>query len=328
MKQVKYEFVIPSQVCIVDPNPWPTLQVARESMVVGIEKPLAGTKHIQADNTLGNEGVVVEYSIFRAVIEIDDDCTRPEWFIPFQICSECMSWIRVAASQYWLGMLMSYSDSFARGSIITTQNGVTTFENFGASKMRIPPTPLTIETWNWVGKTVQLGLILRTTDLLFCDAQLSFRDDDYFQAVIRLGIACELELNALIDDLIATSCEATGKLYKASRHQFDWKLRNMPAILGVEPYQAHDERFTNLLCQLYELRGAAVHRAQISVQDVNPTTGKRESVPIGFSHASQFLFAVDDFLNWTQEKRQQAGLLVPDSFRKKIPYMIGPATAK
>jgi hypothetical protein len=325
MRNLTYEFVVPSQVFLTDDVAWAPISVSINDVPMKLHKPIAGTKLFTVDHTIGNEGVVVNYTIFRVSVELGDDQTDPEWSLPFHLCKECLSWIRTACRQYWLGVLMSASDSFARGSIICTKDFQTTYRNFGASKTRIPPQPLTVEMWTWIGGQVLVGRKPAIPDVMFCDALLSFRDDDYLQTIIQFGITCELELNALIDDLLTKESEKVQEMYKVSKFPFEWKLKNMPRILGVQPYQVHNERFFNLLIKLYLLRGSAVHRAECLIEDTDATNNHKK-VPVNHSHASRFLFAVEDFLHWAKLQRRDAGISTSAPALSSISHLIGPVS--
>ncbi len=143
------------------------------------------------------------------------------------------------------------------------------------------------------------------------------------QGIIGLGVTCELELNAFIDDLLPIQTEPVRRLYSASRHRFKWKLDNVPEILGAESYQQHDKQFASQLCKLYELRGSAVHRAECLIDEANERTGKKQKVPVRFCHVSAFMFAVDDFLKWTEAQRARQGLATARIIDPPIRYTLG-----
>lgn len=252
---------------------------------------------------------------------VADSEPNPEWLLPFRGVQECLTWIRVVARQYWVGVLLSGSHSVARGSIINCSDG--SYTNFGASRMPLSLSPLTYDMWYSIARTMASGNVPAIPELLFCDALISFRDADYLQAVIRLAVTCELELNAFIDDLLSLQNSTVRKLYDAARVTFSWKLRNMPEILGAERYQDHDTKNAETLCKLYELRGAAVHRAELRVDERNETTGQRQQTSVGFSHVSTFIFAVDDFLRWAKEQRGKVGLASSVVENAPVKYTIG-----
>lgn len=290
---------------IVDAAQWGPLSVARHGFNMRLQKPIVGQNHVQVAETSGNEGVVMEYTIMRVEVDVPDGVTNPEWYLPQSVIRECFLWIRVGARQYWLGVLMGGTDQAIRGSIID-QDG--SYTNFAASKTPIIISPLSEKEWHWIGAEMAQLNVPSIPEVLFCDALLAMREGDFLQSVIRLGVTCELELNAFIEDLLGVQSESVRRLYSASRPSFDWKLKNMPEILGAEAYQAHNAKWTQELSKLYELRGTAIHRAECSVMEQNPVTGKNEKIRINFGHVSTFMYAVGDFLSWTKQQRQKRGI--------------------
>jgi hypothetical protein len=288
-----------------------------------IRKPIIGHGLLKPAESLGNEGLDIRYTIFRVDVTVGENDAPREWYLPFSAVKLCLSWVRVAERQYWVGVLMGAANNLARGTLLINTNGETVHQNFGAYQMPIAAEPLTKEKWKAIGHEIEAGHLPAIPDLMFCDALLSFRDHDYLQTVIRLGIACELELNAFLDDLLTTQSEVVNRLYSVARQPFDWKLKNMPQMLGATTYQHHNERFAALLCKLYELRGAAVHRAECLVQEPNDKTGQTATVSVGFEHISDFIFAVDNFLCWTKSQRAKLGLGALDVVTSGVKYTLG-----
>lgn len=323
MQTLTYEFIVPSQILLVDPGEWPSLAVVRAGLRMQLRKPLAGQKLVKVDQTIGNEGVVVEYSIMRVDVDLEEGRQPPEWYVPFQIVRECLLWIRVAGRQYWLGALTSGTDSTTRGSVIIWSGKDYTYTNFGAARTPIYTPPLTKEQWEAIGREVTAGNTPSIPEVLFGDALISFRGGDYLQTVIRLGVISELELTAFIEDLLPGQSDAVRKLYASGRYQFKWKLNNMPKILCGEGYEKHNARFANELIKLYDLRGVAVHRAALVVEDLDTSTGKKITAPLDFGRASTFVFAVDDFLGWTKAHRSRLGIRKSQVIESPIKYTIG-----
>jgi hypothetical protein len=305
MSIVTYEFVIPSAIFLFDTQEWPSIALQRDGFPMQIQKPVAGQKLVGVAETIGNEGVEVNYSIVRVGVSIGDAQPNPEWYIPFGAVRECLAWIRVASRQYWLGVLMSGTNSFMRGSIIT---GPGKYTNVAATQTPIGINPLTKELWEWIGLQVAAGNKPSIADLFFCDAMLSFREHDFMQTIIRLGVVCELELNAFLDDLIARQSATVKALYNERKFQFAWKLKNIPPILGADSFEDHDKISTRQITDLYELRGSAIHRAECLI----------DNSPVKFEHVAKFVFAVERFLSWTKSQRAKLGLSLSPSFSNSI----------
>jgi hypothetical protein len=289
-----YEFIIPSQIFIADDNDWPTLRVARDDLTMVIHRPITGNKVVPAEGTRGNEGIDVGHSIFHVGVKIDDGAAIPEWYLPLKPIQECLQWIRVVGFQYWLATLPTMSKAIARGSIIFESGK---YSNFAGYRTPFVPRPLTKEQWEWIGRQLTAGRVPSVPDLLVGDAMVSFSEQDYLQTVIRLGVICELELNAFLEDLLTLHTQPVRDLYD-ERKPFEWKLKNVPAILGSEKYQNHNSRWAKELCVLYGLRGAAIHHASCKIN------GKE----VGFEEVSGFFFATTDFLDWTKAQRRRLGI--------------------
>lgn len=293
-RSVTYEFVIPSQIHIADSSDWPILSVMRDDLSMVLHKPVTGTNLVRVEGTMGNEGVDVGFSICRVGVTVPEGAANPEWYIPLKPVKECLQWIRVIGSQFWLGTLPNMSRVVARGSII---EGAGKYTNFGGYKTPFPVMPLTKEQWQLVGVQLAAGREPSVPELLVGNAMVSFVQEDYFQAVIQFGVICELELNAFIEDLLTLHTQAVKELYD-ERKPFEKKLKEIPAILGADKYQDHNPTRANQLCVLYGLRGRAIHRAKC---DIN---GKE----VGFEEMASFYFATMDFLHWTKTQRARLGI--------------------
>jgi hypothetical protein len=291
-----YEFLVPSEVLLADGDDWRPLTVSRNSMLISVHKPKAGNKVVPLEGTRGNEGIHLGYSICHVGVTVPENQSQPEWYIPLETLKKCLQWIRVLGRQYWIGVLPNMSRVLARGSIIR-ENG--SYTNFGGYTTRLPVGPFTKQQWEWVGVQLQADRSPLIPEVLLSDALISFSEDDFFQTVIRLGIVCELELNAFIEDLLVVQSEAVQALYD-ERKPFEWKLKNVPGILGAEKYQDHNGNWAKQLCIVYGLRGAAIHHAKCQIN------GKE----VGFEEVANFLFATFDFLEWTGRQRAKLGLRI------------------
>lgn len=322
MSTLTYEFIVPSAVWLVDAAEWPPIALQNRRLPMRLEKPIPGGQLVAPlKGATGNEGLVVDYTVMHVAVDVPEGASEPEWSEPYAAVQDCFMWIRAAGGQYWFGVLMSGTDSITRGSILRPDGS---WGNFGATRTPIVGAPLSREVWEYIGREMNENRLPSIPELLFCDAMLSVRDNDCLQATIRLGIVCELELNAFVDDLLGRQTDGVKKLYTVARPQFDWKLKNLPGILGAQSYYEHHPKFAAILVKLYELRGSAVHRATCFVDETDHKTGKPRRVPVDFSHVSTFMFAVGDFLRWTKEQRLRLGFPTSRVAPAALKYTIGP----
>ncbi len=310
MRQLTYEFIVPSGIFLSDIAPWSPLAATRHGVRMQIRKPIAGQQLVKVSPTVGNEGVDLRYAVMNVDLEAEDGKPNPEWGIPFQLVAECLDWIRVLGRQYLVSALNGGSNNVARGSIIS---GPQNYVNFGAVQIGIVVAPLSREMWERIGNEIASCNVPGIPDSMLCDAMFKLHERDFLQAVTLLGVTAELELNSFIADLLSRQSETSQKLYNEKKYRFDEKLKNVLEILEAESYHKHNDRFEGLLIKLYELRGQAVHRAKCTL----------DGVEIGFSHVAAFIYAVEDFLRWTKCQRKRLGLKTIEAFDSPIKLMGG-----
>lgn len=274
---------------MADASDWPSIALKRDGFDMLVHKPIHGSKVVPVEGTQGNEGLHVGYSVCCVGVTILEGHPNPEWYVPFKVVKECLQWIRVTGLQYWLGTMPLASRVIARGSIIDDSGR---FQNFGGYSGGLMVNPFTKEQWQWVGTQLSQGRMPTMPELLLSDALISFREEDFLQTIIRLGVVCELALNTFIEDLLTLHPKAVRELYH-ERNPFEKKLKEVPAILGAEKYQEHNATWSKELCRLYTLRGLAIHHGACQID------GKE----VDHQHVSKFIFATLDFLNWTQKQR-------------------------
>jgi hypothetical protein len=284
-----YEYIIPSEILFADANDWAPLVAVRDGVPMAIAKPFTGTKAVALERAYGNQSANLGYSLFHVTLQIDSDQREPEWSVPLELVNDCLQWIRVAGLQYWIGYMPTANKDIARGSIHYAENNYT---NFGSVVCPVLIRPLTQQIWEWIGGQLSKNRIPTIPDLLVSDALISFGNADFLQTVIRLGVICELALNAFIDDLLACQPKVARDLYD-ERKPFEKKLRDIPAVLGAEKYQEHNPTRFKHLTNLYQLRGAAIHRAELKI----------DNRPIHQDDVVNFIWATLDLLQWTQDQR-------------------------
>lgn len=295
-RSLMYEFIVPSEIHIADVGDWPGLVVSRHGLDLALLKPFTGTKAVGLERTYGNQSLPVGYSIFHVVLNVDDAQPTPDWEIPHQLVNECLQWIRVTGTQYWVGFMPTMTKDIARGSVM---EGEKQFTNFAGSVCPVSVRPFTKEMWEWVGTQLARNRVPPIPDLLMSDALISFSNRDFLQTIIRLGVICELALNAFIEDLLTRQPEVAQQLYD-ERKPFKEKLKNIPGILGAERFQDYNETRYKNICQLYDLRGAAIHRAKLVI----------DGQPVNQGHVAGFIFSTLNFLQWTQDQRVKLNIAI------------------
>jgi hypothetical protein len=283
-----YEFIIPSEIMFADSVDWQPLVAARDGIDMALHKPFSGEKVVTLDRTYSKQVTQIGYSIVHVVLVADDKGT-PDWGIPFKLVNDFLQWIRVRGLQYWVGSMPTMRKDIARGTIIFNEQRTMAF---AGSVCPLHIEPLTRETWEWIGVQLAKNRKPNVPDLLMSDALNSFTGQDFLQTIIRLGVICELALNAFIEDLLTLHPPIVRALYD-ERKPFKEKLKSIPGILGADNYHEHKSLEFKELITLYQLRGAAIHHATLE------TDGK----PVDEGTVIHFISATLDFLNWTQDQR-------------------------
>jgi hypothetical protein len=126
--------------------------------------------------------------------------------------------------------------------------------------------------------------------------------------VVLFGVACELELNGFVDDLLERHEPTARALYDAARYPFHWRFARLPEILGAGSFKAVDADGARLVQALYSLRGTAAHKGELLLNDQ----------PVGFEDVSRFWFVTERFLEWTRAERQRLGIpIFPKLFSER-----------
>jgi hypothetical protein len=122
------------------------------------------------------------------------------------------------------------------------------------------------------------------------DSSLHLAQGNFPQAIAGMGIACEVELNSFLEDLMEKSGQQplVRELYKRSRASFGWKLERLPGLLGASPFSSSKPDRVSAVVERYESRGTVVHSGNIS------TRGEKIAC---------YWFAAEDLFAWTRNER-------------------------
>jgi hypothetical protein len=309
MKRLTYEFNNISEVLIDDPAEWQPLKVVRDTYNFELCRPVSDSLSVSMPLSSGNQILPINYSLMRVSLLAEQDQPDPEWMVAYSIVKCCLSWIRIVTRQYWIGILPTPSVNFPRVTIMAELiSGDVTFTGAGAFSSLVIPLRLSHTVWDALTPLLQTGVLPQMSESFLCDALLHFAGRDYVQAVAGLGIACELELNSFIEDLLQLHPETVRKMYKINRLQFSEKLRKIPTLLGTSDFKRiHASSFAKV-SELYESRGRAVHTGQASTVRKDNKTDRQEIAPLSVGLLAGYWFAAEDFFEWTRRERTRLGI--------------------
>ena len=248
------------------------------------------------------------------IIEYPGISSKWDATVPENTPRSLLSWMRVYSRQYWIG----YTESIARitrGSIqFKKETESQVLGGFRVQRGFQYGSPLRGEQWSSIGQKLASGELPDADQLIFCDALLDVAQGDMPQAVISLGISCEIAVNALIDDVLMSMGPGVHGLFeKYGRYTFDEGISKMIAQLGGQrfkdfvPPPADDANPTNLqiakdaasrVSTLYRNRGRAAHRRGFEFRYPGDQAFRLDHETI-----RGFLAAVERFFWWVDAQR-------------------------
>jgi hypothetical protein len=309
MRKVTYEFSNVSEVVTIDdPAEWQPLKIVRGANHLNLWGPLSHSLGVNMPHSLGNQVYAVNYSLMRVSLEAEIGQPEPGWTEVYSLVQCCLSWIRTITRQYWIGVLPTPNINSPRLTILTEIDGKGTFSGAGAHSSAVVPLRLSSTVWDALTPLVQEGVFPPVSESFLCDALLHFADRDYVQAVVGLGIACELEINSFIEAILQLQPPAVREMYKLSGLRFAEKLKKVPRLLGASEFKEFKLSSFEKVIELYEKRGQAVHSGRASVLRKDDKTRKEETVPVTAQDIAPYWFAAEDLFAWTRNERNRLGI--------------------
>lgn len=291
---------------------WPQLEVTRDGKLWLIEKPRVSVEPL----------VALKFTEGRAPIRAEElpgmvrlartsfigiECEEPAlpeanalvFSALVTLASDLLAWIRVYSGQYWVG----YKESDVTQRHLTmgvVEGGIwkekPTPVGFGLS---FPyGRPLDATMWQAIGKKLARGERPAPARLYFCDALGEMLENDVTQAVVALGISCELEVQTLIDELIAKQAPPFRKLFDDYvRCPFPKSIGTLIRDLGGDPFDDSEPEAAKLVRTLYSMRGQAVHSGQCTYEE------NGISVSLDVHTLLKFVRAIEKLFAWTDSQR-------------------------
>ncbi len=313
---VTYVFPVASEIKVEDGD-WSCLSFERDGKRVSIQKPYPRTQFDWQWDSLtvhsrtpapkewfefeaGRE----EYDTSLITIEVvlaaeatEESLQKEMQGFVVPVLQQLISWIRVLTGQYWLGyygrsfrlqkyvMYMGEGKEHKRHHTGATGGGV----EYGRG--------LDATTWAQIGTKLALGERPRPSQLFFCDALLDIAEGDVGQAVLALGVSCEIEISILMQDILAQKDEEFQRLFEEfMRPRFEESFQLLKK-LGCDPFSDFDEKADRLVRNLYTARGKAAHRGECYYVE------NGEKVLITRAGIFEYVVAVERLFAWSGAQR-------------------------
>lgn len=301
MKHLTYQFSNVSDVWILDPAALRPIRFLAGGVRAEMFPPVSDSAMVPFPTSLAGQPISATVGLIKISVSLNDSESGPEWRTLYDSVIQCLSWIRAATRQYWVGTLPSHQANAPTALLLTEEDGKQeSISRLGAVHPGIRWVPLDLETWEAIEQALSKAWWPSVSEQFLMDSSLHIAEGNLLQGVAGVGIACEIELNNLIDDLlIRINQEAITKLYKKGRPEFSWKLEHLPQLLGVQAFKPSNPDHVAALKEMYGSRGSIVHRghAQMSGQQI-----------------ARYWFATEAFFQWSRRERMRLGIS-PDMSR-------------
>src|SRR5208337_3533292 len=218
--QVTYVFPVTSEIKVEDGN-WSCLSFERDGKRVSIQKPYPRAefdRHWDSRTTHSPtalpkawfefEAGQDEYGTSLVTLQVilpadaaEENLRKETLETALAVLQELTSWIRVLTRQFWVGYrgrefqqqkYLIYIGEGKERKLCHTGGagwGYQYCKNLDAT------------TWAEIGTKLALGARPRPSQLFFCDALLDAVQADLAQAVLALGVSCEIEISILRQDI-------------------------------------------------------------------------------------------------------------------------------
>lgn len=210
------------------------------------------------------------------------------------LLQQLISWIRVLTRQYWVGYSgrnfrpIKYVMYVGQGEKEKPSHAGEVGWSFEYGR------GLDAATWAQIETKLALGERPKPSQLFFCDALLDIAEGDVAQAIVALGVSCEMEMSILRQDILAGKDEEFQRLfeeYMKPRFEDSFKLLKE---FGCDPFREFDEKADRLVRNLYKARGKAAHRGESYYEENGKKVFITRDGILVYVHAVERLFAWSD----------------------------------
>lgn len=302
-----YEFPVIGAVALADDSPWAPIVLSRGGKSVRFLKPVSGHIGVEVKCRLTNQHIDFRYSTLTLETDLYPEQETPQVLELYPLVNEMIHLLRTLARQYWIGLAMANEGSVVQGIRTRIESGIASFSGQGSYSVPFVVAPLDEQSWQFLGQLLAMQAFPSTGEVILCDALLEIRRADLLQAILLLGVACEVELMSLLEELISRKTLSQTQRDKILDAPFRMKLLNRTVELGtVSPETAIIPNFPSdwakAVCDLYRLRNQAAHGGHCTVED----KGVKRAAHL--SDLARFLFSAEALFAWSNQERIRLGL--------------------
>jgi hypothetical protein len=332
-----FDFFLPYPIHVFDDNPWPALHVRCASIEILLLKPISQPVTPQEQIARGtNEHPDLFGTVFHAIVERSSHSYPASHKAAFGVVHHALRWMRVLTRQYWIGTGSAGVAAKYRGTAFRVEGTSVYQMNFAHYGHSVLVRPLTRPIWDAMIYPVENETPVPTAQSIFCDSLTSFAVGDSVVALIQLGVACDIALSGLLDDLAALNPRSPVAItYLKARHEqkdkFGSKLLKYPLDFGCDDPRKFRPangalNWTDQLLTLYRFRNKAAHEGRAQIKDL--ATGAFRDLQAG--ELGSFVFAVEALFEWigNQQKVKFAPTNLPLRPNDQIIAIVGDVTGE
>ncbi|HEX3682136.1 MAG TPA: hypothetical protein VHU83_06290 [Bryobacteraceae bacterium] len=302
-----YEFPIFGAVYLVDPSEWPPIALQRFGTPVKLLKPRVGQTNVQVEGRITRQAIDVRYTTFTFETDLYpiEQTPLPKDYLP--ALEGMIHLLRTVARQYWLGLTMANEGAVYQAVRARVESGTVTFDGAGGFSTPFIIRPLDWNAWRFLGDMLEKGYSPSNAEVIISDALLEIRRGSLLNAVMLLGIACEIEVTTLIDQLVSRKSLSNNKRPSIFRETFKTKFLTRTVDLGTSnPRSAKILHFAtnwaDTVCELYTARNKAAHSGICMIEDDGVLK------PLEMRHLPKLVYAADALLWWANLERHRLGI--------------------
>ncbi len=279
----------------MDPTALRPIRVVAGGVQAEISPPIADNAMVSFTRSLDDQPISMSAGLIRIGVSLKDDEPEPEWATLYEFVRQSLAWIRVATRQYWVGILPSRQTNSPMALLLTQVEGKQPLiKGLGAIRAGIRWVPLSGETWEAIEIALGNGWLPSVPEQFLLDSSLHLAEGNFLQAIAGMGIACEVELNSLLEELMGRLGQPVlTELYTVNRPRFHWKLKKLPQLLGASAFSQDNSDRVKALEEMYDRRGQIVHRGHAAMSG---------------NEIARFWFAAEEFFEWSRKERIRLGI--------------------
>lgn len=305
-----FDFLLPYPIHVFDDSVWPALHVKRADLEILLLKPISQQVSPREEVSKGNEIPDLFVTTFPAIVERSSKFYPLDHRIASRVVHHAVRWMRVLTRQYWIASGGAGVAAQYRGSAFRVEGNEVSQRNFAYYGQSTLIRSLNKSVWEALIYPVEKETPVPVSESLLCDSLTSFAVGDIVSALVQLGVASEIAITNLLDDLAAANPNMTAaKAYLQARHEhkdkFGAKLLNRSLALGLEDPRAFHPAgkpadWVELLLTLYNFRNKAAHEGRALVKD--KSSGALRELKSG--ELQSFIFAAETLFQWAWTQRQ------------------------